>query len=121
MKTNTSLTNKSALGELTLGDVWEAVKDRVDVVRVEDPAGDVFFTCFHLTPRVSLGLSNSSDQDSELEYSFDLETKVKARADHIELSHEDWFGEHETIRVYFLFHPEPQTIELSFLLPGGDK
>lgn len=111
---------KAVFGELTLGEVWESVMERVDEVRVEDPAGDTLFTTFHTTPGVSLGFSNHSAEDEDLkpEYSFDFNAKVKVRENHIELLHEDWFGEETKIQIYFLFRPETQVIGLDFLIKG---
>lgn len=118
------LVNKAALGELTLGDIWDLVKDRVHSVQVEEsefkwgPYETISFV-----PGVRLEVSSGpiSEEDQEPEYSFDLKTKVRVKGDHLELVYEDKYGGEESLSVYFMHQPEPQAIGLDFLLPGGGK
>jgi len=110
---------KAVFGELTLGEVWESVRGRVDSVRVDDSVGETSFSTFHLVPGVKLGLSNHpADEHSNPDCWFALKTKVDVRGDYIELVHDDWFGEEERLSIRFLLHPEPQVIGLDFLLKG---
>lgn len=116
-----SVVNKAALGELTLGEVWDLVGERVEMVVVAD--ADFRWGPFEnisLTPRVKLELFEFSFEESEgsvhPEYSFKLSGKVTVKGDHLEIIYEDKFGDKEKLALYFMFRPEPQTLDLSFLL-----
>lgn len=119
--------NKAVLGELTLGEVWELVRDRVHFVEISEsefkwgPFENVSFT-----PGVKIEFSmtplDDRDPDSwESEYSFSLDKKVKLMGDHVEFDDEDPFGEVKSISLYFMFNPDPQPIKLNFLISEGLK
>lgn len=116
-----SVLNKATLGELTLGEVWEIIGGRVEMVVVAD--ADFRWGPFEnisLTPRVKLELFEFSfeERDGSVhpEYSFNLSSKVTVKGDHLEIIYEDKFGDKEKLALYFLFRPEPQTLDLGFLL-----
>lgn len=117
------ISNKAALGELTLGEVWELIHERVSSVRIEDEKTEGSYTTFHSVPGVSLGFSNESPDEDYYnpDYSFPLDSKVKVREDHLELVHTDQYGDEEKLFLYFLFQPEPEVISMGFLLPGGGE
>lgn len=120
-----SLANKAALGELTLGEVWELVRDRFDSVLIVDQSGDKWgpYGTTHFSPGVGVGFSGGDLREPEIYHVelFDLNAKVKLREDRVELEHDDGFGDVETLSFYFYFRPEPEVIRFDHLLPGGVK
>ena len=112
--------NKTLLGEITLDEVWGLLKDRVDFVVVYDGEfkwGPYERIC--LTPGVRLELFDLSFEEGgygDPAYSFDLNSKVKVKGDSIEIIYKDSFDEEEIVSLSFFARPEPQIIDMGFLL-----
>lgn len=116
-----SVVNKAAFGELTLGEVWDFVGERVQMVMVADSEfkwGP--FENISITPRLRLEVFEFSfeerGEDAPPEYSFDFGSKVTVKGDHLEIIHRDGFGDEEKLALYFMYRPDPQVINLGFLL-----
>jgi len=103
--------NKAAFGELTLGEVWELVKDEVDSVVVEESG-------FAWNPLTSVCLDGSSlnfsNESKTFDFSFDTSSGVRVMEDRVELVYQEEYGEKELMGIRFLRGGEP--VSLKFLL-----
>lgn len=103
--------NKAAFGELTLGEVWDLVKDEVDSVVVEELG-------FYWDPLASISLDCGdlvfSDENQTPNFTFAADSRVRVMEDRVELiKDEDYLGK-QLFGIHFL--SGNKHVSLKFLL-----